>query len=343
MSRVFSRDGSWWIDFNDAAGRRIRRKVGPNKRIAREVLDGYLGKIAQRVHLGIIEDSSISFAEFARAWWGRVSRGLTESTKDRWHRILDHNLNPAFAGPLRAITAAQVQAYITRRLEAGACSGTVNVELKILKHIVRRAVAWEYLSRNPLMNANGDYTEGIGTLKEPAGRVRYLAEDELQALLIACETEPFLGAFVIVALNTGMRRNEILSLSRTSIDWPKGIATLTGSKNGEAAHIPLNAAAMEALRSLPARLDGRLFPLNGPQVTMAFVRAVRRAGIKDFRLHDLRHTFASYHAMAGVPTRGLQVLLRHKSPVMTARYSHLSEAYLREAVDKVSFGKTRIA
>jgi integrase len=235
-----------------------------------------------------------------------------------------------------------VQNYVTKRLETGAGTGTVNVEVRILKHIVRRAVAWEYLSRNPLMNANGDFVEGLKPLREPPGRVRYLTEDELQPLLAACDGEPYLGAFVSVALNTGMRRSEILSLTRTSIDWSRHTATLAKTKNGDAACVPLNESAMEALRTVPARIDGRLFPLNGPQVTMAFGRAVRRAGIQNFRLHDLRHTFASYHAMGGVHTRGLQVLLRHKSPAMTARYSHLSESYLREAVEKVTFAKSKI-
>ncbi len=71
---------------------------------------------------------------------------------------------------------------------------------------------------------------------------------------------------------------------------------------------------------------------------MAFRRAARRAGITDFRLHDLRHTFASYQAMAGVQTRGIQALLGHKDNRMTTRYSHLADAYLRDAVNRVNIG-----
>jgi site-specific recombinase XerD len=78
----------------------------------------------------------------------------------------------------------------------------------------------------------------------------------------------------------------------------------------------------------------------GPnQATMLFHHAVSRAGIEDFRLHDLRHTFASYQAMSGVAARGLQSLLGHKDPCMTMRYSHLSEAYLRAAVNGVQLGR----
>jgi integrase len=74
---------------------------------------------------------------------------------------------------------------------------------------------------------------------------------------------------------------------------------------------------------------------------MLFRRAVKRAGIEDFRLHDLRHTFASYQAMSGVAARRLQSLLGHKDPRMTMRYNHLSEAYLRAAVNRVQFGASQ--
>jgi integrase len=126
---------------------------------------------------------------------------------------------------------------------------------------------------------------------------------------------------------------------KSSDNWDNRLATLTLTKNGEARHVPLNSIALEALRSLPARLDVRLFPFGPDAATMAFVRAVRCAGIEDFRLHDLRHTFASYQAMAGTQGRGLQSLLGHKDGRMTARHSHLNDAYLRTAVDGVQLGR----
>ncbi len=70
----------WWIDFKDAQGVRHRKKIGPNHRVAKEVLDGILGNVARRVHLGVIEDSSISFADFAKIWQVRVTP-YTEAQK----------------------------------------------------------------------------------------------------------------------------------------------------------------------------------------------------------------------------------------------------------------------
>jgi hypothetical protein len=81
VSRVFKRDGKYWIDFKDARGIRHRRKAGPNKRIAKEILDGLLGNVARRVHLGVIEDSAISFADFAEKWRERVTPMLKSRTR----------------------------------------------------------------------------------------------------------------------------------------------------------------------------------------------------------------------------------------------------------------------
>ena len=376
MSRVFQRDGGqdWWIDFKDARGLRRRKKIGPNKRVAREVLDGLLGNVARRVHLGVIEDSAISFADFAKLWRERVTPMLKPRSRERWFGILDKYLIPAFPGTLRAITAADAEAYLRQRrtpekcarckgkgkvstdrscereeLPCSRCKGTkviapspstLNRETTVLKHMMRRAVVWEYLSRNPFLDSQGGVLAGLKALREPGGRTRFLNLDEIDRLLAACEPVPYLKAFATVALNTGMRRNEILSLTRKSIDWQNRTAALTETKNGEARQVYLNDVALEALKALPPRIDGRLFTLHANQVSVAFMRAVRRAGIEDFRLHDCRHTFASYQAMAGIQARGLQTLLGHRDGRMTARYSHLSDAYLKAAVNGVVLGRS---
>ena len=332
MSRVFQRDKNWWIDFKDARGVRRRKKIGPSKRIAQEVLDGLLGNVARRQHLGIIDDSAISFADFARVWWERVCPTLRPRSQERWRGIVELHLKFAFLGSLRTITRADAESYVAKRMEAGAAPSTINREMTVLKHILSRAVLWEYLSLNPIA--------GLKPLREPSGRTRFLSVEEIAGLLEACEQSEsaYLRPFAIVAMNTGMRRNEILSLSRKSVDWVNRLVTLADTKNGDTRHVYLNEAAYEALKSLPSRLDGKFFPLGPNQVTMLFVRAAKRAKLEDCRLHDLRHTFASYQAMSGVAGRGLQALLGHKDTRMTMRYSHLSDSYLRAAVNGVVLG-----
>ena len=336
MSRVFQREknGPYWIDFKDASGVRHRRKIGRSKRVAREVLDGLLGNVARRQYLGVVEDSQICLADFAKTWRQRVEPHLKPRTALRWFGIIENHVKPYFKGSLRSITGASVESYVAKRLEAGANPQTVNRELSVLRHIIKRAVRWEYLERDPV---------GKWPFSKEAAfrRSRFLSQEEISRLLMACEESrsPYLKPFVLVALNTGMRRNEILNLTRRSIDWQNRLATLEDTKNGETRHVPLNDSALEALRSVPVRLDGLLFPFKDDHsVSRAFHRAVERAGIADFRLHDCRHTFASYHAMAGVQGRGLQSLLGHKDPRMTVRYSHLSDAYLHTAVNAVNLG-----
>jgi integrase len=344
MSRIFKRDDFWWIDFQDASGVRHRKKIAPQKRIAQEALDAILGNVARRQHLGVIDDSPISFADFADEWQKRVWHTLRERTQERFGEIVRLHLKPAFPGSLRSITAASVEKYIAARVEAGAGASTVNRERTVLMHMLRRAVTWQYLSRNPMVDSQGSPL--VRPLKEPAGRTRWLAAEEIERLLNACEQArggAILRAFIIVALNTGMRRNEIRGLTRQTVDFTNSIATLAETKNGQARAVYLNQAAIDVLKALPVRFDGKFFPFGPNQVSIMFARAVRRAGLEDCRLHDLRHTFASYHAMNGAQGRVLQSLLGHKDGRMTARYSHLSEGFLRETVARVELGAQKRA
>ena len=96
MSRTYRRDGFWWIDFKDAQGVRHRKKVSPSKRVAKEVLDGILGNVARRIHLGIIEDSAIGFAEFAKIWCERVAPTLRPRSRERLVRHPGQVPHPCF-------------------------------------------------------------------------------------------------------------------------------------------------------------------------------------------------------------------------------------------------------
>jgi integrase len=285
MSRAFRRDGSWWIDFNDANGVRRRKKIGPSKRVAKEVLNGILGNVARRQHLGVISDSAISLSDFAtKVWWTRIRQTLRPRTQERWVGIVEQHLKPNFPKALRAITKADAENYLARRLEAGAAASTVNREMTVLKHMLTRAVRWDYLGNNP--------TAGLKALREPAGRTRFLSIEEIARLMAACDVSesPFFKPFVIVAMNTGMRRNEILSLTRRTVDFANRLVTLTDTKNGSGRHVYLNDAAFESIQSLPARLDGRIFPLGPNQTTMLFCgrQSERAEKIAGFTISDIR-------------------------------------------------------
>ena len=158
----------------------------------------------------------------------------------------------------------------------------------------------------------------------------------------------WLRPIVLIDMNTGLRRGEILNLKRSDIDRKNRLIVIEKTKNNERKVIPMNETVSQAIDSLPARIDTSFLlaekdgrPVPPDKVTMAFRRACKKAGIANFRLHDLRHHFASYLTMSGQNQRTVMELLGHKTPAMTARYSHLSQEHLRSAVeslDRVSGG-----
>ena len=125
---------------------------------------------------------------------------------------------------------------------------------------------------------------------------------------------------VVVALNTGMRKSEILNLEWERVNFSRGVIQLETTKNGSRREIPMNQAVQSRAPGCSPR-----------SVRTAFEGALERAGVKNFHFHDLRHTFASWLTMKGRPLREVQELLGHKSIRMTERYSHLAPERLRDA------------
>ena len=185
--------------------------------------------------------------------------------------------------------------------------------------------------------------------KAPKERTRFLTEDEITRLLKACaqSRNRYLPAIVTLAINTGMRKSEILGLTWERVELDKDLGfnariTLYDTKNGEPRGVPLNKAAIAALTALEPDSEkraGRVFVRkNGEewgQIRTAFEKAIERAGLSDFRFHDLRHTAASHLAMRGRPLKEIQEVLGHKSFSMTLRYAHLSPMHLRTAVESL--------
>lgn len=151
---------------------------------------------------------------------------------------------------------------------------------------------------------------------------------------------------IMVALHTGLRRGELFSLNWDNIDFRAETITIPRTKSGEIRDVPMNKVVMETLRRVPTRLKSEyLFvsrlgiPINAHNFYgRVFKPAVKRAGIKDFRFHDLRHTFVSRLAMQGVSLLANKELMGHKTIAMTQRYAHLSPGHLKEAVEGLCKG-----
>lgn len=211
---------------------------------------------------------------------------------------------------------------------------TVVRHLAALSHVLSVATDdWGWLESNPMRK--------VRKPRQPRGRVRYLSDPERTQLLQACResTSEALLPVVILALATGMRKGEILSLRWWQVDLERGLVTLEHTKNGERRQLPLVGPALAAIVDLagehpqppdlvfPGEVRGR--PRD---ITKAWTTAVKKAGLADFRFHDLRHTTASYLAMRGASLLQIGEVLGHKSPQMTRRYAHLSIEHTREVL-----------
>jgi len=208
---------------------------------------------------------------------------------------------------------------------------TVNRILATLKHMISKGVQWDMASENTLKQVRN-----AKLLEENNRRLRFLNVDECQTLINSCAMH--LKPIVITALNTGMRKSEILGLRWEQVDLRHGFILLNTSKNGERREIPINTTVEDVLNEIPHSVESVhvYTDRNGApykEVKKSFHTALRKAGIHDFRFHDLRHTFASHLVMAGVDLTSVKELLGHKSLTMTMRYSHLSPTHKRKAVN----------
>jgi hypothetical protein len=169
-------------------------------------------------------------------------------------------------------------------------------------------------------------------------RIRYLTEEEIHRLYQ--NASDHLKPIIMTALLTEMRRNEILKLKWEDIDFDHRIIFVRNTKNNEIREVPMNDTLMVVLKSFRfnspyvfVRKDGK------PHISIrtGFESALRRAGISDFRFHDLRHTFASHLIMRGVDLMTVKELLGYKTIDITLRYAHLSPDHKRHAVETLRF------
>ncbi len=197
----------------------------------------------------------------------------------------------------------------------------------------------DWIERNPF--------EKVDKYKEPKGIVRYLKSEQIIRLLAACRqsSNPLLYPAVLMALTTGARKNEILSLRWSDIDFPNKMAILQKTKNGDCRSIPISDQVLPILQEME-RNRGTceyVFPptrespiKHHANITHAWYAALKKADIKEFRFHDLRHTAASYLMMNNTPTVAVANLLGHKTLDMTKRYSHLSDECNQTIVENLT-------
>ncbi|HAT8370924.1 site-specific integrase [Legionella pneumophila serogroup 1] len=215
---------------------------------------------------------------------------------------------------------------------------TVVRYLAALSHAFTMAVKeWGWIEDSPMRR--------VTKPKEPRGRVRFLSDDERSLLLNECKKSEsqYLYIAVVLALSTGARKMELMGLRWKDIDLNRHIITLHETKNGERRILPLTGHALELINQLAKvrRLNCDLvFPnhkFTKPiDLRTPFETAVKRAGITDFRWHDLRHSCASYLAMNNASLAEIAEILGHKTLQMVKRYAHLSDAHTSKVVARMN-------
>ena len=245
----------------------------------------------------------------------------------------------AYRGGAESITSLEVEGALSKAKEEGNWSASShNHHHTLLSLTFRLGIRNAKVEKNPV--------RGIRREPENNSRVRFLTADEEKRLREAIRSNPAWHEHepeLSLGLSTGLRRSSMyIDLVWENVALDARIASVPRTKNGDPVHIPLNADAMKALMVFRSRGDGtgRVVrnaagePLNYP--THWFVPAVRAAGIKNFRWHDLRHCFASRLRQTGTPLGNIAELLGHRGLAMARRYAHLSISNLHEAVARIA-------
>jgi integrase len=255
--------------------------------------------------------------------------------KDQIGERLLSDVNTALIVELRDKLLAGVTYRHTKRSPA-----TVNRYLAVLSHAFSVAVnEWQWLSESPMRKLK---------LKESNARDRRLSDDERDRLLQTCKESinPYLYLVVLIALSTGLRLMEILSLRFSDIQWKENICLLSikNTKNSRPHVVPLIGPAVQLLikHAKLRRIDRDLvfparkgFKERPAVIRSAWDEAITKADIKDFTFHSLRHTAASWLAQLNVGESIIGKILNHKSNI-TKKYIHLEDPHLHEALEKMN-------
>lgn len=317
---LYKRKGSaqWWVAFM-VNGERVQESTGAaNRRNAQECHDRRRAELWEQQGLGV---------KPWRTWEEAVLRHLNESghkrtlVTDRFHLRWMH---PHLEGlDLAAITRDVADALVQAGLAERASHATVNRRTQLLRAILRKAQAdWEWIDKVPRLRI----------LKEPEGRTRWLSHAEAVRLL--AELPEHLQAMARFSLATGLRQGNVKGLRWAQVDRGRCRAWVTAeeAKGRRAIPVPLNVEAMQVVSEQLGKHRQFVFTYQGQPITQvstkAWREALRRAGIEDFRWHDLRHTWASWHAQSGTPLHVLQTLGGWRDPAMVQRYAHLSMEHL---------------
>lgn len=320
------RNNIWWIRLSHN-GKRIQRSTGTsNKLAAQELHDQLKADLWRQCKLGEKPE---------HIWQEAVVKWLRQSS---YKRSLNHDkfnlkwLNPFLKDKkLYEIDNQMIEKLATIREKEGITSATVNRLLALIRSILRKAEReWKWIDKAPI----------ISMRYEGEGRERWLSKDEVRKLLR--ELPSHLADLAIFSLATGLRQANVLGLCWRDVNLEKrhAIIPASQSKTKVPIAVPLNDDAVVILRKQLFKHSEFVFTYKGEPIkqcnTKAWKKALARAGIENFRWHDLRHTWASWHVQNGTSLQELQQLGGWASFKMVLRYAHLNSDQLRRAAERIA-------
>lgn len=356
---LYRKGENWFIDYR-AHGKRIREKIGPSKKLAESVLAKRKIDLAEKKFLDVRRVSRETFRAFAEKYldWvqGRIRsiaqeriyiRRLNETFGDtclsdidvaRAERFMAQRIKEPRHHPFRGKSArnlseeqreARIKAWYANNPKTISKS-YANREVACLRRILNKAVTWKLIPANPLQGLKlYDEREFI--------RKRYLKPEEIRALLAACTAH--IREIVLFALYTGRRFGEIAGMRWQEVDLENGYVYFPKTKKKEPDQVALPPGARQILAGMRGDSVGEhvFHTRTGGKISdvrWAFQRALKVAGIANFRFHDLRHTAISYMIMNGIDLKTVAELVGHTTAEMVdKRYGHLSPDHKRIAAE----------
>jgi integrase len=317
----------YWVKFGAIKGELkpyVRSTGTTDKKLAQRYHDKLQAERWEQDRLGI---------KPRRTWDDAAAKWLEETSHKRTHQW-DKSMLTWFQLYLGGLALVDISRDLLDQVKAkrakGVRPGTVNRYMALVRAILRRACFdWEWVDRVPK----------VGMLRDQASRIRALTRDEYARLL--AELPDHLKDMMQFSIATGLRQANVTRLQWKQVSLERRHLWVAADqhKNGKAHAVPLNDLAMEVLVRRHGKHPTHVFTYEGNAITQvntkAWRNALRRAGIEDFRWHDLRHTFATWHREAGTPTHELQRLGGWKTQSMVERYAHVAPEGLQFAAGRL--------
>ncbi len=317
---IYKRKETWWIQYTAADGERIQQSAGTQiKQEAQELHDQMKAQAWREKKLGA--KPRHTWQEAVIRWVKEQSHKNSIKTDIELLRWLNNYLGDKC---LDEIDVNMIQRIQAAKKETGVKNGTVNRVMALLRAVLNKAAKeWQWLDKAPY----------VRMLPSAEKRVRWLTQAEANRLFI--ELPPHLEAMARFSLATGLREANVVGLEWSQIDTQRRCAWIhpEQAKAKKAIAIPLSDDALKIIREQIGKHHRFVFVYDGEPVSRAnnhaWRKALVRAGIKNFRWHDLRHTWASWHIQNGTPLHVLQELGGWADSTMVLRYAHLSSEHLQ--------------